>query len=787
MLMLAVLFLFGVLYSTGGGFLFPVLAVILLLYSAPWKEQGLRRLCFSAGLVLAFVLGLLHTGQEISFRNRYLSLVSEGQQVRLSGKLTGVEKKLRCNYYYLTDCYIRLFDQTMPCNDVLAYMSDFDGSIGQILELQGTITLFDEAANEGGFDSRAFYRSQKIDLGLLVGKVCSVSGKPDRFRCFLEELRERMKTVIDTGVEDQGVLAAMLLGDRSALEKDTKSLYQSAGISHILAISGFHMSLLGLGLYHLLKRRLGLSYPVSVFVTAVFLMAYTIMTGGGISTRRAVMMLFVFLLADLLGLGYDLLSGLGLAVLVLLWENPFLTGYSGFQFSVAAVLGIAVGGKILTEFLRYCMGWGTGHEKQKESLCMSLAIQLFTLPLVAYNYYELPVYAMLLNAFVLAGVGCLLLLAAAGAVLGMLFPVLGKILLAPCSLMLHIYRWLCQASLALPGARYICGKPAVWRIVLYYLLLGLLLYLLWCPVRKKLQEGERVEKKLRCRDRIRKGVKLAIPFTLLVLLLLFPEKKEFEITVLDVGQGEGIYLCTSEGVSMFIDGGSTSEKQVGEYRILPFLKARGVQEIDYWFVSHTDSDHISGLSEVLKSGYRIHHLACAKAVEGEAKTKELAALAENAGVKVQYLNAGERLAAGSAAVECLYPSATQEAEDVNDLCLTLLYTEGKTRALFAGDLSSEVEDTLVRSGKLGKVDFYKADHHGSKYSSSEDFLQEIRPAITVASAGAGNRYGHPGTEAVERIKKTGSRFYCTMDYGEIRVKRKKGKMQCLTKNAELLY
>ena len=147
-----------------------------------------------------------------------------------------------------------------------------------------------------------------------------------------------------------------------------------------------------------------------------------------------------------------------------------------------------------------------------------------------------------------------------------------------------------------------------------------------------------------------------------------------------------------------------------------------------------------------------------------------------------YLKAGDRLCTGQAEILCLYPDAGQEAEDSNDLCLTLQYTDSGMKALFAGDISSGVEEALVERGCLEKVDFYKADHHGSNGSSCEGFLQVIDPTITAASAGADNRYGHPGNRAVERITESGSRFYCTIDSGQVKVKREKnGKYAVFTK------
>ena len=176
---------------------------------------------------------------------------------------------------------------------------------------------------------------------------------------------------------------------------------------------------------------------------------------------------------------------------------------------------------------------------------------------------------------------------------------------------------------------------------------------------------------------------------------------------------------------MFIDGGSTDVKQVGKYRILPFLKAKGVSEISYWFVSHTDTDHVSGLKEVLVSGYRVEYLVFAKAVEKEAKTKELAELARSHGTKVVYMQAGDTVRSKRAAMRCLYPKASDKAEDVNDLCLVLQFEEGDIRALFGGDISTDVEEQLSRREKWDRIIVKdiraRTPYKGSKRAAADFF------------------------------------------------------------------
>lgn len=791
-LLLATEFLLGIVCVREQLPAWGVLAVLLLVYTTPWKERGMRKVLFAAGLPGMFLLGMLQMQRQIDFRQQYLQKLTDGQEVRLAGKIDRIEPKTRCVYYYLKDCTVEAESQTLPCNDVIAYVSSASHSAGQILNIEGTISLFTEASNEGMFDARQFYQSQKIDFGIWVTKISRVYGKPDRYRCALQNMKKRANDVIRHSIRDDGVLSAMLLGEKGALDAEIKSLYQRAGIAHVLAISGLHISLLGMGLYRLLRKRLHTRYVTAALATTVFLISYAVLSGNGVSTQRAVGMCLIYLFADVTGYAYDMLNALGIVVLVLLWENPFLLSYSGFVFSVMAVIAIGVGANVLLEWehswkCRQQAGEETIKKtffsRQKEGILVSFAIQLFTIPLVAYSYYEIPVYAMLINLFVLAVVNGLLGLTVLGVIVGMAFLPAGRVLFAPCGWMLDSYRFLCEVSLKIPGAQRITGKPAHMRIFWYYLGLGVFLLAIYACARRNEKHKDCRKTADLCVSRRKKrlqGIVFSCFIAFLLLFLLFPQKKSFEIDFLDVGQGDGIYLCTGGGTSMFIDGGSTDVKQVGKYRILPFLKAKGVSEISYWFVSHTDTDHVSGLKEVLVSGYRVEYLVFAKAVEKEAKTKELAELARSHGTKVLYMQAGDTVRSKRAAMRCLYPKAADKAEDVNDLCLVLQFEEGDIRALFGGDISTDVEEQLSRREKWDKVLIFKADHHGSRYANAEALLKCIRPEITVASAGKDNRYGHPSPDAVQRIKESGSRFFCTIEGGRIRVRVIENKLVCET-------
>lgn len=830
-LLLACMFLAGVQFGAGRAWYALPLAMVVVVYARPWQEKSPRRGLLFLLIFTLFAAGALRAESESRLQASYLPEFEDGQQVRLVGEITRIEERERCVCYRLTDCVMDRSNEYMPCNDVLAYASSDEFSIGQILVITGTISLFEPAANEGGFDVRSYYQSQKIDFGVWVDTVEAVHGTGNRYSNFLMQIRKRLSESIAGCQGTDGILSAMLLGEKSQLDEEIKSLYRLAGIGHILAISGLHVTMLGIGLYRLL-RRCGVRYAsCAVFVSFVML-SYGWMTGGSMSTCRAVGMLLVYLLADVLGRGYDMLSALGLVVIVLLWDNPFLVHYSGFWLSVVAVLGVGVTGPVLVgwsncfhehssilyggtgiggkAFERYAIGRNAAERKRdksrefgkdevrkttvrrcrekswkdkcRESLLMGLGIQITMLPLVALYYYELPIYALFLNSVVLMFVKYVVGVGGVAAVAGVWYLGLGTIIMKPCNWILGLYQWACELTLSLPGARVITGCPAKWQIVLYYIMLGIFLWVLArrTEVLRKQRDAKQELLKERGSDKKTDRVVVAVHrkiemfwvalwLILMISVILFHPLEKGEVDILDVGQGDGSYVCTANGTTMFIDGGSLDVPDVGDNRILPFLKYKGVKGIDYWFVSHTDQDHISGLTEVLESGYPVRHLVFAAAVRENEKTVELAGVAQEAGTKVVYMQAGDVLVAGSARLRCLYPTAGEQREDINELSLVLRLEEDGSSCLFTGDISSEVEKELLASGAIEEVDFLKAAHHGSKYSNSYEFLQALQPKIVSISCGENNRYGHPGEETLERLNQVDSKILRTDQNGEIRI------------------
>lgn len=531
--------------------------------------------------------------------------------------------------------------------------------------------------------------------------------------------------------------------------------------------TGLHVSIIGMGFYKMLqKQRVPLLLRSTL--SAVAILVFAVLSGAGVSTKRAVLMFLLLLFGGVIGRSYDSLTGLALAAIFLLWENPFVYAYTGFILSFLAVLGVDAS-VILLKSMDIQKGI-------REQICVSGCIQAFTIPVIAYCYFELPTYVIFINLLILPTTGAVLFLGILGGLLGLLHPVLGFLPLQGAKGMLMLYQLLCKFFLKLPGAVWVTGQPKLQRLVFYYVVLAGILAWLWYE--KKPQRKSEAESNNRVRNLRFNRIALTLFYLGLLICSMQKEEKRFQIQVLDVGQGDGIYIESDAGTEIFVDGGSVDVSEVGKYRIRPFLKSHGVREVDYWFVSHCDADHCNGLMELLETDYPIKHLVFSKYVLKDEAQEELAALAKQKGCQVLYMEEGECFRDTSIRIQAIYPSEKSVEGERNADSLVLLLEHGNFHGLLTGDIGSEQEKKLIETyGEVcdsRNIDWYKAAHHGSKTSNSKELLDALQPKIATISCGQDNSYGHPGKEAVEHMQDAGAEIFQTTECGQIGITEEDG-------------
>ena len=255
-----------------------------------------------------------------------------------------------------------------------------------------------------------------------------------------------------------------------------------------------------------------------------------------------------------------------------------------------------------------------------------------------------------------------------------------------------------------------------------------------------------------------------------VIMLTHRTYGKLEITVMDVGQGDGIWLETDKGEHYLIDGGSTSESKLARYTLVPFLKYTGTDRLDAVFLTHLDEDHISGVRELLENpqGIRIEQVVIAQVAKKDEKHEALRELCKEQKVPLRYVKSGDYMETGKMRLQILHPEAEYQAQDRNGYSLVMKLEYGEFHALFTGDVTEDGEMAVARTLPSDwKCHYYKVAHHGSRYSNSELLLNQLQPDIAVISCRENNSYGHPHTEVLERLRQVGTTVYRTDESGAV--------------------
>ncbi len=724
----------------------------------------------------------------------------EGQTVIVQGRIYQKEVKTQGGQDK-TVVYLKQvsFAEEKPpdiedAENILCYLEEGvpEPEIGSRVILKGTLKNFQQPTNPGQFNAPFYYQILRISFRLDQAEIQVKSDKFYKIAEGLYQLRRKAGSKMDVLLPEQeaSVMKTMLLGEKGILDEEIKGLYQRNGIAHILAISGLHISMIGMGLYQLL-RKAGLKIKPGAVLASVVILLYGMMTGFAVSAIRAIIMFLLQMLAQILGRTYDRITALAVAAVLVLVEQPLYLFHSGFQFSFLCVLGISMILPVL------------GNVRKGRKLLEGIALMAVTLPIYLGVFYQIPVYSMFLNFIVLPMMSILMGAGIVMTLVAFLWTGLGIPAAWLVTGILMVYEKLALFTEQLPHHYWTPGCPAKWQLAVYVAVLIVIAG--WGRTKRKavLYQKDCIHRRGSCWKGIvqedlpchggkwisKYGIPVGICWGLILLgavILTWRFRPELQVTFLDVGQGDCIFLQTEDGTSYLTDGGSSSVSKVGKYRMIPFLKYKGASQLKAVFVSHADSDHCNGIAELLGQaeleGIRVENLVLPD-LSDECRSEgyeELVDLAGQNGIAVQYLHEGQQFQDSELFFQCLHPSKGYQAEDLNETSMVLLVTYREFSMLLTGDVQGAGEEHLTQELKVWKepeltehaeteLTILKVAHHGSKNSTSEEFLKAANPKLAIISCGEGNRYGHPHEETLERLEKADVPWFCTKDYGAITV------------------
>lgn len=539
---------------------------------------------------------------------------------------------------------------------------------------------------------------------------------------------------------------ALLLGDRSGMDAEQARIQRTLGITHLFAISGLHVGIVT-GMIYFILLRLRVRKESATVLLLVMLPLYAVFAGAAPSVMRACAMVALVLGARLFGLHVSAVQALSMSFILFLWMDPGLLQDIGFQLSYGASFGIIASLKLME-----------GASFLKSGLIVTAVSQLSLYPLLLFHFFEISLSSFFVNA-IYVPLFTLVILPANFILLAATFLPFGI-----DSLLFTVYEPLrssierLTSSLArLPHQVWTPGRPSVGWLLL--MAASVLMFFV---------QAER-------RFRLRLLLILLIPALLLTVKPYIDPR--LHVSFIDVGQGDSalielpyrraVYLIDAGGVLRF-DGETFQQRrrsfEVGRQTVVPYLKGRGIASVDLFILSHPDADHAEGADEVFEE-LAVERLHITPGSGANALMTELAPSAREARVELPKSGAGWQVGE----TQFTYLSPEDDLYEGNDDSLVLLMEHQRQRFVFTGDLESEGEAGVIeRYGEqLADITVLKVGHHGSKTSSSQAFLEALRPQVSVVSAGIDNRYGHPSPEVTARFGELDLPLVSTAENGTI--------------------
>ena len=625
--------------------------------------------------------------------------------------------------------------------------SEKHAGIGDNIIAVGTLKELTPNFNNPGRISWKWIKRLEGTLYEIRGDIISIHRAPG----ILERIRRHYAEKIDaSGAAYTDVIKALTIGDTTGLSDATKDLFLKTGTSHILSISGSHLAVIAAVVFFVVTLLLrinsrlcqrGADRRYAAFITIPFAIAFMLISGSSLPTVRATIMIVVSLLAIIFDRSRHIENGLFLGALAILTIYPFSLFSPSFQLTFISVLFIILANKAygqrlirMPPLLRWLLSM----------VLITITATVGTLPVVLYHFYGFNPLSAIHN---LIAVPLMCIIATPLSLVGMMAPFGDHILRLSGSIIGFTIAILDKINW---GYIYPVIRPNLPEAIIYLTTAVSLLY-----IRKKI-------------------VRFAF-FALIAPVALVAtgiachsrfDNKDLCINYIDVGLGDAMLVEAPRGVRLLIDGGGFygSDFDIGRSVIGPFLLAKKVATLNYVINTHPHQDHLGGLNHVLKY-FNVRKFASGMAGPGPGNIQEIL----NTGkIPVSTLQTGDRLGIGRDVTIRVLHSSLGPDRNINNSSVVLSITYGDRSFLLTGDIGEEIERSLMLSDTDMRSSVLKIAHHGSRFSSSTDFLRAVKPDIGILSAGPGIK-GIPSEDAIGRFQKFNIPVYRTDRHGCIRV------------------
>lgn len=706
-------------------------------------------------LLLFFFLGAIRLTSAITLPQNDISNFS-GKEIKIFGTLIeqpritdkNGNKRVR---YTLEIKEIEEINKRKKAEGIVYFYVPYNGEnakIGDSIEGFAKIRKIRPAGNPGAYDRFTHLLSEGITAEAVGrSKINVIEGDEHPILRKAAEVREHYKKSMEKVMpkEDAAAIFAMLFGGYAGLQSELVEAFTITGIVHILSVSGSHVSMLA-AFVAWLGKILRISKTLLTLLIFVIIAFYAMLAGFVPPALRAAVMGCLVFFGMALEREVDSKRILNLVALCFLIYNPLLVFHISFQLSFVATTGIIY---LMPKLTRYFNSLGFSYGIAS-NFALTVSAQLLTIPIIAYYFHRFSVSSLLANLLIVPMVEFIIIFALLAGIVAYILPFLGGVIFFLNSLILAVVYESTRFLAKIPFGNIYLPTMSVFTSIVYYVCFMLIMTEDW--LREKLKSYFEPYKKI-------VGL-FCVIFALMGLVFVFAKPKEVMFAFIDVGQGDAMLVKTPNNRAFMLDTGGVRDDSfdVGARVDVPFLLYHDVTKLDYIFLSHVHEDHAAGVGGILKHIPVNAVITANEGIENYQKSMRVGKeIMDKTSFKVA--NKGEVYMIDGVKVEVL--RAPKIAAGENEMSNLYRVSYGKASALVTGDMTKEDELKSVENKENLKATILKVGHHGSKTSSSREFLKAVNPKFAVISVGADNYFGHPHKETLENLAETGAKIYRT--------------------------
>lgn len=618
---------------------------------------------------------------------------------------------------------------------------------GDLIEIKGEYSAPEVARNYKGFDCSQYLKTLNI-YGTIKVEESKIINK-NQLSPILISINNIKEKMIDNANRNMpkrtaNLLLGILIGERDNIQEDIIESFRTANLSHILAVSGAHTSYIILGITYLISKS-KTPKRIGYIITIINLLIFIIITGASYSVVRACIMAIVVIGAKICYRKENFFTSICISLIIILIQNPFAINDIGLKLSFMGTAGIVIFNKSITNFFIKLKI----KQKIAEALSVTFSAQLMIMPITILNFNTISLTFFISNILASPLLGIIIIFGFISIFISSILNPISKILFLILHIFLELLILVSKVTEKIPGSSILVKTPNILFAIVYYILILFFNYFFVIKQNPTRRFHKKIIKIITIKN-IKNAFKvIAVVFLIILLLTRIVRiiNPTLKIYFIDVGQGDSTLIVTPKNKKILIDGGEGKTNVLFQY-----LLDRRINKIDYIIISHFDSDHCNGLIEIIEK-MRVENIVMSKQSKESEEYKKILEIIKQKNIKVSSVKAEDKIIIEkNLYIKILNPAEKFEFQDLNNNAIVAKLVYKNFSMLFTGDIEKAEENLAKKYKNELKSTILKVAHHGSKTSTSEEFLKYVEPQIALIGVGENNKFGHPNQITIEKLK-----------------------------------